>query len=92
MQNCRGPTARNEFKCKLYPSKRRKETFESRMFNGDIRGRVKNRKTKKLMLYLLRYNCFPCDFDACADCAAKEGEKIENLAEKKVFYEFELRI
>ena len=44
------------------------------------------------MFCLLRYNCFPCDFDACADCAAKEGEKIENLAEKKIFYEIEMRI
>ena len=58
----------------------------------DIKGGVKNRKAKKLMLYLIRYNCFPCDFDACADCAAKEGEKIENLAEKKIFYEIEIRI
>ena len=62
------------------------------MFNGDVRWRVQNRKTKKLMLYLLRYNCFPCDFDACADCAAKEGEKIENLAAKNVFYKIEMRI
>ena len=93
MQNCGGPTARNEFKCKLYPSKNRKETFESRMFNADVtRCRVKNRKTKKLIHCLLRYNCFPCDFDACADCAAKEGEKIENLAEKKILYEIEMRI
>ena len=63
------------------------------MFNADVRQRVKNRKTKKLIHYLIiRYNCFPCDFDACADCAAKEGEKIENLAEKKSFYEIEMRI
>ena len=25
-----------------------------------------------------RYNCFPCDFDACADCAAKEGEQLNS--------------
>ena len=49
-------------------------------------------RQKKLIHYLLRYNCFPCDFDACADCAAKEGEKIENLAEKNIFYEIEMRI
>ena len=36
----------------LYLSKRRKETFESRMFYADVRWRVKNRKTKKLINYL----------------------------------------
>ena len=29
----------------------------------------------------LRYNCFPCDFDACADCAAKEGLKHISISE-----------
>ena len=62
------------------------------MFNADVRRWVKNRKTKKFIHNLIRYNCFPCDFDACADCAAKEGEKIENLAEKNIFYEIEMRI